>query len=192
MTMPAPATTEDEALFEALRGGAGDALAALVRRHGRWVRSIVYAVLGRADRVDDVVQQVWTSAWQQAGTLRDTTRWRSWLSRLARNAAIDAGRAETRDRRVARPGDEVLEAIREAGPSPVEQVMLSEQQRLVLGAIRGLPAKYREPFVLRHVEDWSYRQIGEHLDLPVNTVETRLVRARRLLRDALEDKVLVQ
>ncbi|MFV1977826.1 MAG: sigma factor, partial [Myxococcota bacterium] len=47
-----------------------------MRRHGRWVRSIVYAVLGRADRVDDVVQQVWTSVWQQAGTLRDPARWR--------------------------------------------------------------------------------------------------------------------
>ena len=186
--MAVAATTDDEALFAALRAGVGDALSAVVRRHGRWVRSIVCAVLGRTDAVDDVVQQVWTSVWQQAGTLRDPARWRAWLARLARNAAVDAGRANMRNRRVVRPGNDVLEVLRVAGPSPAEAAILSEQQRLVLEAIRGLPRRYREPFVLRHVENWSYRRIGAHLSLPVNTVETRLVRARRLLREALRNR----
>jgi RNA polymerase sigma-70 factor (ECF subfamily) len=57
----------------------------------------------------------------------------------------------------------------------------------VLEAIRGLPDIYRESFILRHVEDWSYAQIAEAMSLPVDTVETRLVRARRLLRTALRD-----
>jgi RNA polymerase sigma-70 factor (ECF subfamily) len=48
-----------------------------------------------------------------------------------------------------------------------------------------MPAIYREPFVLRHLEDWSYRQIAETLDLPVDTVGTRLVRARRMLQETL-------
>ena len=52
-----------------------------------------------------------------------------------------------------------------------------------------LPAIYREPFVLRHLEDWSYAEIGEVLGLSVDTVETRLVRARRLLREMLQGKV---
>ena len=57
----------------------------------------------------------------------------------------------------------------------------------VLGAIRGLPAIYREPFILRHLEDWNYQQIAQTLGVSVEAVETRLVRARRLLREALAD-----
>ena len=59
----------------------------------------------------------------------------------------------------------------------------------MLAAINGLPALYREPFVLRHMNGWGYQQIAEVMDLPVDTVETRLVRARRLLREALKDEL---
>ena len=65
----------------------------------------------------------------------------------------------------------------------------SETHQRVLNAIAGLPEIYREPFVLRHLEDWSYKQIAEAMDMPVDTVETRLVRARRLLREALKGRV---
>ncbi len=73
---------------------------------------------------------------------------------------------------------------------PPHHAAISEEQRhLLIEAIRALPALYREPFSLRHVHGWSYREIGEVLDMPVDTVETRLVRARRQLREALKGKV---
>jgi RNA polymerase sigma-70 factor (ECF subfamily) len=55
--------------------------------------------------------------------------------------------------------------------------------------VQSLPALYREPFVLRHLQDWSYAEIGEVLGLTTETVETRLVRARRMLREMLQGKV---
>jgi RNA polymerase sigma-70 factor (ECF subfamily) len=63
-----------------------------------------------------------------------------------------------------------------------------EEYEAMLAAIEALPPLYREPFVLKHVEGWSYAQIGEALGLPNDTVETRLVRARRLLRERLNGK----
>ena len=59
----------------------------------------------------------------------------------------------------------------------------------MLESIAALPEIYREPFVLKHMEDLSYKEIGELLGLPSDTVETRLVRARRLLREQLAGKV---
>ena len=59
----------------------------------------------------------------------------------------------------------------------------------MLAAIQSLPALYREPFVLRHLSGWSYAEIAEVMGMPVDSVETRLVRARRLLRASLKDKV---
>ncbi len=59
----------------------------------------------------------------------------------------------------------------------------------VLKAIQALPALYREPFVLRHLQGWTYKEIAEVMDMRVDSVETRLVRARRFLRETLKDKI---
>jgi RNA polymerase sigma-70 factor (ECF subfamily) len=67
--------------------------------------------------------------------------------------------------------------------------MAKEQHDAVLAAIEDLPELYREPFVLKHVEGWSYAEIADVLGLPPDTVETRLVRARRLLREKLSGKL---
>jgi RNA polymerase sigma-70 factor (ECF subfamily) len=64
-----------------------------------------------------------------------------------------------------------------------------EQHGEVLNAVRALPALYREPFVLRHLNNWTYQEIADVMGMPVDSVETRLVRARRLLREALKDKL---
>ncbi|MCK6455783.1 MAG: RNA polymerase sigma factor [Phycisphaerae bacterium] len=175
----------DHDLIAAAQRGDRSALDALVRRHDRWVRGVVFSTLGRAAHVDDVVQQVWTNVWQQIGSLAEPRSWRYWLYRLARNAAIDAGQKSARDRRrlVAIPADGDLPS---EDARPVANLVAEEERRAVLQAIRSLPAIYREPFVLRHLEDWSYAQIGDALGLPIDTVETRLVRARRLLREMLQ------
>ena len=189
MLMALPDEHDPEQLvIEAIRKGDRYAFGELVRRHGGWVRGVIYGVLGDRDRLDDVAQQVWTNVWEQLGKLRDPKRWRPWLYRLARNAAIDAGRETTRRRRATQRMEE-LRAGHATVERPTDRLADAETHAAVADAIQSLPALYREPFVLRHVEGWSYRQIGEVLSMPVDTVETRLVRARRLLREALRDKV---
>jgi RNA polymerase sigma-70 factor (ECF subfamily) len=177
----------EQPVIEAIRARDPYAFEELVRRHHGWVRAVVFGVLGDRDDVDDVVQQVWTSVWERIGELRDAGRWRSWIYRLARNAAVDAGRQRTRRRKAAQalPAD-AIPAMRVA-EGPATNVEREERHAAVLRAIRALPALYREPFVLRHVSGWSYRDIAEAMDMPVDSVETRLVRARRFLRELLKD-----
>ena len=160
----------------------------LVRAHDGLVRGVIYGVVGRAQLIDDIAQQVWSQVWERLPSLKDPRRLRSWLYTVARNAAIDASQAARRRQAVD------LEAVAEPArdgrtTNPARIAAGDETQREVLQAIEALPALYREPFVLRHLEEWSYAQIGELLGLPVETVETRLVRARRLLREALKGTV---
>ncbi len=177
----------DQPLIEAIQRGDRFAFEELVRRHGSWVRSVVFGVLGSRDVVDDVVQQVWTTVWRRIAELRDTRRWRPWLYSLSRNAALDAGRQLTRRREQMR--SMLAEAPRRSGLATAAASDLSEQHAEVLEAIESLPALYREPFVLRHVNGWSYKEIAGVMNLPVDTVETRLVRARRRLREMLRGKL---
>lgn len=185
---PAAAEFDPELpVIEAVQQGDPDALAELMRRHSGWVRGVVFAVLGRTDEIDDVTQRVWMRVWREASRLEDTRRWRVWLYRIAHNAAMDAGRARRRRRRLLgglfeRRGPQL------AAPADRELVQ-DERHQAMLRAISGLPVIYREPFVLRHLEGWSYEQIAEALDVPKDTIETRLVRARRMLREALSGRV---
>ncbi|MBX3393952.1 MAG: RNA polymerase sigma factor [Phycisphaerae bacterium] len=176
----------DQDLIAAARAGEWTALDVFIRRHERWVRHVVYSTLGEPSLVDDVVQHVWANVVRQIGSLVDVERWRSWLFRLARNAAIDAGLKRSREGRRRRPicdGDPVASDRADPARTAIE----SEQYHRMLDAIHGLPEIYREPFVLKHLEDWSYAEIADAMSIPVDTVETRLVRARRLLRAALTD-----
>jgi RNA polymerase sigma-70 factor (ECF subfamily) len=149
---------------------------------------MILGVLGDRDAVDDVAQQVWAAVWTRMGELRDSRRWRPWLYRLTHNAAIDAHRTRVR-RRVMIASAPLPPPAENGTPAPPQQLSDAEQRKAVMMAIQALPALYREPFVLRHLLDWSYRQIGQAMDLPVDTVETRLVRARRMLREMLDGKV---
>ena len=174
-----------DTLVQGFRNGDSAALEDLIERDGRWVRGAVYAVLGDRASVDDVVQDVWITAWRRAGDLEDPRKWRSWLFRLARNQAIDyVRRRKNRNKLLGRFADLLSRRPHASAPADASVVQDEEHQR-ILACIESLPEIYREAFVLRHLEDWSYRKIAETLELPEDTVETRLVRARRLLRDKL-------
>lgn len=190
MAMPNRESFDEEApVIEAIRSGDRFAFAELLKRHDGWVRGVIYGVLGDRDCLDDVAQQAWTAFWLRITELRDARKWRPWLYRLTRNAAIDAGRDVTRRR--GRSGSLPQDAAAtDPAAAPEKSMVRDERQRDVLAAVQALPALYREPFVLRHLNGWSYRDISEAMGMPVDTVETRLVRARRFLRESLKDKVL--
>jgi len=175
----------DEQLFDALRQGDAYALTEVVQKYDSTVRSVVYSVLGNREEVDDVTQKVWMTVWRRASSLKEPAYGKTWLYRLARNAAIDAGRQITRRRGFWRHWtDGSGKAM--VDPGEVDKPMLLEEQhQTVLQAFDNLSVIYREPFMVRRLEDWSYKQISQSLDLTVNTVEVRLVRARRMLREVL-------
>ncbi|MEM7231885.1 MAG: RNA polymerase sigma factor [Planctomycetota bacterium] len=158
----------------------------LMRRDSRWVRGAVYAVIGNSSAVEDVTQDVWLAVWQRVDRLEHPEAWKSWLFRLARNAAIDfSRRRRTGATALERLRDERSRAVPETSPEE-NRLDGEEEYARVLRAIEALPEIYRQTFVLKHIEDWSYREIAEALSTPVDTIETRLVRARRLLRQSLK------
>lgn len=176
------------ALISQAQQGSRAAAERLFREHDGWVRGVIYGVVGRADLVDDIAQQVWLQVWERMDSLKEPERLRSWLYAIARNAAIDASQARRR-----RAGAD-LESVSghvgdERAATPLRVAVGDETHQILLRAVEALPALYREPFVLRHLEDWTYQEIGDVLGLPVETVETRLVRARRLLRELLQGRI---
>ena len=153
----------------------------------RWVAAVLLAHMDARDDLEDLLQEVALAFVQHVSELRDPTKLRPWLRTIARNTARGAGRRESRRRRIQKPlGEEAHEL---PDPSPERERSAEEARsacKRVMERIQDFKPEYREPLLLRCVQGFSQRRIAEVLGLPETTVETRLARARRRLREVMK------
>jgi len=180
--MKVDATQSELALVCAARQGDKEALQTLLKRHWAWLKGLVYSVLASAQDLDDVMQEICLRVITRVHTLREPERFRAWLAILARRQAIQHRRRvmQTSPRPEGSPLGEP------SGGCPDDPAASTERKELcgrVLEAVRDLPEKYREVLVLAQSGELTYAQIAEVLDIPITTMQIRLVRARRMIRD---------
>jgi RNA polymerase sigma-70 factor (ECF subfamily) len=163
----------------------------LVRGHERLVYGLALRVVGDARDAEEVAQDAFGRAYQAlAGYPPERVaamRLRPWLARIALNLARNRLRRPTPPTRPLEAGDgEPLALAAPAGAEPAAVAERREDRRLWAELLAGLPVRYREAVVLRHVEDLPYAEVAEVLGQPVGTVKTHVHRGIRLLRAALE------
>lgn len=164
-----------------------DELLTLWNAHRRWVAAIVLAYKPWWTDADDVLQEVALAVVRKGHTVRDAQAFKGWLRTVAINAARLAAR--TSDPPVATP--EGTARVRSAAvDSPLDCVMEDDAGRRITRLAAQLPDGYREPLLLKAVDNLSYRQIGKLMDLPETTIETRIARARKMLRELATKKGL--
>jgi RNA polymerase sigma factor (sigma-70 family) len=167
----------DELLIVRCQLGERDALAELVRAWHAPLWTYVRRMLG-ARVAEDVTQEVWVSVLRGLPRLREPERFTPWLFTIARRAIADQLRAD-----YARP---------QSGPGPEPQTPDSSatvvDRAEVEAGLSGLPAIEREVLILFYLQDLSVETCAEICGVPVGTVKSRLSRARRLLRDAIEQE----
>lgn len=178
---------DDEQLVEQVRRGSQSAFSLLVQRNQGAIYSLCYRMVGDPGEAEDLAQEAFLRLYRSVGSFRRGARLRPWLHRIAVNVCLDALR---RRRESTVPLDALLEVERqpraERRDEMPEQACLSYETRAeVQQGLLGLPAEYRAVLVLRYLEDLSYREISEMLDVPVSTVETRLFRAKKMLARAM-------
>lgn len=177
----------DSTTRDVQRAISGDtpALERLWERHRRWAAAIVLAHKPRDVEVEDLLQEIAMTLVRKIHDLRDPALFKPWLRTLAVNAARTAGRKRKVRLRLVRPEPESVAMEQIPDESPDHEARRAEGRRLLDLADRLHP-DYREPLLLRCVRGMTYRQISEVLDLPVTTIETRIARARRMLREEVE------
>jgi RNA polymerase sigma-70 factor (ECF subfamily) len=153
-------------------------LIALLPRLRRFAR----ALTGSADRADDLVQAACERALRAADRFEPGSRLDSWMFRIIRNLWIDGLRAHSQDGSRHLP-IEAAETVPHAdGPSGIEASLMLAKVR---AAIAELPEQQREVIVLVCIEELSYREAAEVLDVPIGTIMSRLARARARLAEML-------
>jgi RNA polymerase sigma-70 factor (ECF subfamily) len=133
--------------------------------------------------LDEVLQEVQVAAVKYADRLRDQTKVAPWLYRIAVTCALQHRRRLGRGKRlIERYAAEQSEQFE---PDPLDWLLADEQRRIVREAIQSLPSRDAELLLLKYTEDWSYRQLADHLGVTVSTIEARLHRAREKMRQTL-------
>ncbi len=164
---------------------------ALVRKHQPLAYSTAYAVLKNAEEAQEVAQDAFVTAYEKLESLERPERFASWLRTIAMNAARMRRRAAIRARVL--PLDEIDETTFAHGVARPERPDVAAERKEIVAAVsnalRSLPGKYRVAATLFFVDDLSYGEISSSLSVPVSTVQSRLQRARGMLRERIRRMV---
>ena len=170
---------DDRDLIVRAQQGDRQAFAELVTRHQAGVVGLAYRMCGDLRLAEDASQEAFVRVWQNLNSYKPQYAFRSWLYRIAANAALDALRRE-------RPAAE-LDPLSLADPGTGPEQTAEEGQRAaqVRRTIAQLSPPLRMVLILREYQELTYQEIADALDIPVGTVMSRLNSARALLRKEL-------
>lgn len=192
-TEPGPAN--DAALVARAKSGSEEAVRVLVKKHNRLLFRLARGFVRDDAEAEDIVQETYVRAFSRLDGFRGDAAVSTWLSRIAINEAL--GRLRKRrpmadlaelESGAARPaGDNVLMfPIVPTVPNPETETAREQIRKTLERAVDTLPSAFRAVFILRDVEGMSTEDTATYLSIRSETVKTRLHRARRLLKKAIE------
>jgi len=182
---------DDARLLRGLRAGIEAAYEELIDRYQQPVYGMVYRLLGSQPDSSDVVQEVFVKVFRGVGSFREKSSLRTWIYRIAVNEAHNHRRWFSRHTRweVAMTDEQqenrLLDSTADPGPSPFEHAASNETRLLIEEALDRINPVFRTAVVLRDIEDLSYEEIAEILQISMGTVKSRILRGREALRREL-------
>lgn len=150
--------------------------AALVGRQARFVFRIAYSILRNVHDSDDVVQEAFLKIYRSQDWERIENE-RAFLARVAWRTAVDQRKRAAREA----PAAETPWA----GQNPEQAAIAADWNATVCRLIDGIPEELRQPLALSSVGELTSREIGQMMGIPEGTVRTRILRARRMLKQRL-------
>ena len=191
---------EDRKIVARVLAGEPERFESLVHKYTQLGGAIAFGILGDYQLSEDVVQEAFFKAFRSLPALKDPGKFKVWFSGIVRSTSLDeVRRRQSRGDLGARQnaGQNVRQNVRnrggggmasesEASGSPLLEVQVREEQRVkVMETIRQLPADDRMVIVLKYMEGLSYKEVAEIVGSSVSAVESRLFRARQVLKSKL-------
>jgi RNA polymerase sigma-70 factor (ECF subfamily) len=185
----APATLTDEEVVARVLAGDISIFEILMRRYNQRLFRVARAILADDSEAQDVMQEAYMRAFRELATFRGEARFSTWLTRIACHEAL----ARARKRRRLVP----IQQGEGGGPpdvpsqtsSPERELENRELQAILRKAVEVLPDPLRTVFCLREIEGLSTEETADALALTVENVRVRLHRAKRGLRQTLDERV---
>ena len=187
---------EDSRILRGLRAGIEEAYEQLIERFQQPVYGLVYRLIGNQSDACDVVQDVFLKVFRGVASFREQSSLRTWIYRIAINEAYNHRRWFVRHCKHEVPleherEDEwrCLDYAADPGQSPYDQALESENRSLIEQALARINPDFSTAVVLRDIENLSYEEIADILQLSLGTVKSRILRGRESLRRELMQRV---
>jgi RNA polymerase sigma-70 factor (ECF subfamily) len=186
----------DEALMLSFRDGDARAFEELVARHRRGLFNFLLRSVQNRSRAEELLQEVFLRVVRSKDRYERTAKLTTWLYTIARNLCVDESRRAKFRRTTSL--DAPRRGVEDDGPALIETVAADEvptddraaapqiQQRIAR-AIELLPEDQREVFLMRQINGLSFKEIGDIVGAPENTVKSRMRYALEKLRGELAD-----
>lgn len=190
---PETQQASDLDLITAAQSGDQRAYGDLVSRHQAGVVGVVFRMCGNIDLAEEAAQEAFLRAWQHLASYQPRHSFRSWVYRIAINAALDSLRQPTSRREqpfsdFENPAEDdlgIVGTLPSPEDSPETTIEARQRAERVRRAVLALPAPSRAVLVLREYGGLSYNEIATSLGIPIGTVMSRLSSARSQMRQAL-------
>jgi len=177
---------DETELIQSALSGNSEAFGVLVSRYQDRLYACIVNVVNRTDEADDVVQESFIQAYLKLDTFQNSSQFFTWLYRIAFNNALSRRRRHRNYLSL----DEAHEVSGSEPPDrnemPDHQMIQHENVQQIREALAMLSEDHRSILVLRELEDTSYEDIAEILEISIGTVRSRLSRARAALKSQLE------
>lgn len=183
---------EDDKLVEAAVEGDEKAYARLMEKYQRALYFHVLKMVKDKEQVDDLVQESFVKAFDNLESYNTNYAFSTWLYRITTNHTIDYLRKKklntlSIDEPVKTKEGDMEVQLPDDSFETDREILRKQRKQIIQKAIDDLPEKYRQVIEMRHMEEKSYQEISELLDLPLGTVKAHIFRAREMLYKSLKD-----
>ena len=191
--------TEEASIIADLKAGSEEAYAWLIAQYHQPIYSLVYRILDDPADAPDTAQEVFLKVFKGINRFHGESSLKTWIYRIAVHEASNRRRwwfrHKVRETSIEpapeRQAEEqgalgLCDTLADAGESPLETILHEEVRSRVEAELKQLQEPYRTTVVLRDIEEMSYEQIAEVMNVSLGTVKSRLVRGRDALRKRLE------
>jgi len=139
------------------------------------------------------VQEAFIKAFKNLDSYNSSYAFSTWLYRITTNHTIDYLRKKklrttSIDKPIKTHEGEMSFELPDEQAQTDRTIIRKQRKKIITHAIENLPEKYRQVIEMRHIEELSYQEIADKLDLPLGTVKAHIFRAREMLYKALKDK----
>lgn len=184
---------QDETYVKDALKGDQRAYQKLTEKYRRPLQFHVSKMVKESEQVEDLVQEALVKAFDNLESYNTNYAFSTWLYRITTNHTIDYLRKKklktTSIDKPIKTGDGELTIELPDDDAETDRAIIKRQRKkIITAAIKNLPDKYRTVIEMRHIEELSYQEISEQLDLPLGTVKAHIFRAREMLYKALKDK----
>jgi RNA polymerase sigma-70 factor (ECF subfamily) len=191
------ARAEEAAIVAELKAGSEEAYAWLIGEFQRPVYGLVYRMVSDPADAADTTQEVFLKVFRGMKHFHGESSLKTWIYRIALHEAANRKRWWFRHKAqetsiepsesdgIAGPDEAMRNALTDHNDSPFDNVAHRELRQRVDAELRHLPEPYRTTLILRDLEDMSYEEIAEVLQISLGTVKSRLTRGRQALKERL-------